>query len=76
MSQLYADIIIDISHEAIDKTFQYKIPEALENVIEVGMQVFVPFGQYNKSRKGYVISITDRASFEINKMKEISDISD
>ena len=23
MSQLYADIIIDISHEAIDKTFQY-----------------------------------------------------
>ncbi|MBR1815801.1 MAG: primosomal protein N' [Lachnospiraceae bacterium] len=76
MSQLYADIIIDISHEAIDKTFQYKIPEDLEDVLEVGMQVFVPFGQYNKRRKGYVIGITDRASFEIDKMKEISDISD
>ncbi|MBQ8923268.1 MAG: primosomal protein N', partial [Lachnospiraceae bacterium] len=67
---------IDISHEAIDKTFQYKIPESLEDVLEVGMQVFVPFGQYNKRRKGYVIGITDRASFDIDKMKEISDISD
>ena len=76
MSQLYADIIIDISHEAIDKTFQYKIPEALEEVLEIGMQVFVPFGQYNKRRKGYVISITDSPSFEIDKMKEISDISE
>jgi len=30
MSQKYADIIIDISHEAIDRTFQYKIPEDIE----------------------------------------------
>ena len=29
MSQKYADIIIDISHEAIDRTFQYIIPDEL-----------------------------------------------
>ncbi len=25
----YANIIIDISHEKVDKTFQYKIPEEM-----------------------------------------------
>ena len=33
MSQKYADIIIDISHEAIDRTFQYKIPEDIEDIL-------------------------------------------
>ena len=26
---LYANIIIDISHEKLDRTFQYRIPEKL-----------------------------------------------
>ncbi len=74
MSQKYADIIIDISHEAIDRTFQYIIPNDMEENIEVGMQVSVPFGQGNKVRKGYVISITDKPSFDLDKMKYISEI--
>ena len=40
----YADIIIDISHEKLDKTFQYRIPESLEGRIFVGTPVRVPFG--------------------------------
>lgn len=76
MSQKYADIIIDISHEAIDKTFQYIIPEELENTIETGMQVRVPFGQGNRLRKGYVINITDTPSYDVDKMKFVSDVPD
>ena len=76
MSQKYADIIIDISHEAIDRTFQYIIPEELIETVETGMQVLVPFGQGNRMRKGYVINITDKPSFDINKMKKIADIPD
>ncbi len=72
MSQKYADIIIDISHEAIDRTFQYIIPEDLDDKLEVGMQVSVPFGQGNRHRKGYVINITDNPSFDLDKMKYIS----
>lgn len=76
MSQKYADIIIDISHEAIDKTFQYIIPDRLFENIETGMQVLVPFGQGNRTRKGYVINITDKPSFDVDRMKEIADIPD
>ena len=30
----FADIIIHISHEAIDRTFQYKIPEELQKAFD------------------------------------------
>ena len=30
----FANIIVDISHEKLDKTFQYMIPEELEDQIE------------------------------------------
>ncbi len=76
MLQRYADIIIDISHEAIDRTFQYIIPEELVDSIEIGMLVSVPFGQGNRQRKGYVINITDKPEFDLDKMKEISGIPD
>jgi len=74
MSQRYADIIIDISHEAVDRTFQYIIPEELQDSIEVGMQVLVPFGNGSRERKGYVINITDKPSFDVGKLKSIVSI--
>ena len=76
MSQKYADIIIDISHEAIDRTFQYKIPDEIIDNLEVGMQVQVPFGQSNRLRKGYVIGISYEPSYEPEKIKAISKIPD
>lgn len=30
---MYADVIIDISHEQLDKTFQYAVPDELVDVI-------------------------------------------
>ena len=41
----YADIIVDISHEKLDKSFQYLVPQQLEEQIQVGMVVQIPFGK-------------------------------
>ena len=57
----YANIIIDISHEKVDRSFQYRIPRELEEVLEEGMCVEVPFGKGDHLRQGYVVEITDRA---------------
>ncbi|MBE5932004.1 MAG: primosomal protein N' [Lachnospiraceae bacterium] len=76
MSQKYADIIIDISHEAVDRTFQYIIPEELQGSIEIGQQVLVPFGNGKTERKGYVINITDKPSYDVDKLKSIGCIPD
>ena len=43
----YADIIIDISHERLDKTFEYIVPSELEAQVSEGVQVVIPFGNGN-----------------------------
>lgn len=69
---MYANIIIDISHEKVDKTFQYRIPETLIGRIQAGVQVWIPFGAGNHERKGYVVEVTDRAEYDPRRIKEIS----
>lgn len=72
----YADIIIDISHEAIDRTFQYRVPDRLKAHIRIGTQVSIPFGRGNHVRSGYVISFSDTPVFDEAKIKEIADIKE
>lgn len=67
----YANIIIDISHEKVDRLFQYRIPERLRGKVEVGSPVEVPFGRGNTLRKGYVLELTDEANWDPAKIKEI-----
>ena len=76
MAKAYANVIIDISHEKVDKTFQYKIPKALEDQIGAGVQVRIPFGMGNHVRKGYVVEVTDQAEYDPLKMKEICGLVD
>ena len=45
MAYQYADIIIDISHEKVDRPFQYRIPTHLAEEITAGTCVTVPFGR-------------------------------
>lgn len=70
----FANIIVDISHEKVDRPFQYIIPEALKQKLEVGMAVNIPFGKGNKLIKGYVMEITDIPSYEVSKLKEIDSL--
>lgn len=70
----YANIIIDISHEKVDRAFQYKIPKELDGKIETGMCVQIPFGSGNRLRNGYVIEVTDEAEFPDEKQKMVAGI--
>lgn len=68
---MFADIIIDITHEKLDKVFQYRIPPELEGVLQVGMEVIVPFGKGNKETHGYVIGFSEKADYDLAKIKEV-----
>ena len=72
MSTLYADIIVDISHEKLDKTFQYRVPERLRDRLEPGACVMIPFGNGNRLIKGYVVSIGEQCQFAPEKIKDIA----
>lgn len=68
---MYADIIIDITHEKLDKVFQYRIPSELEGILEVGTEVIVPFGRGNKETGGYVIGFSETTDYDEDKIKFI-----
>ena len=65
----FADIIVDISIDKLDKTFQYILPDELLGSVEIGSQVNVPFG--NRRITGYVVNITDEAEFDTDRMKKV-----
>ncbi len=71
----YADVIIDISHEKVDRDFQYRIPPEIEQEINPGVVVTVPFGKGNTLRKGYVIGVTGKAKYDTARIKEIQGVS-
>lgn len=71
----YADVIIDISHEKVDRPFQYRIPESMLEGLEVGMCVTVPFGKGNTLRRGYVTDITEKCSFDPQRIKEVHSLA-
>ena len=71
MADMYARIIIDISHEKVDRPFSYRIPERLSGKIQAGTRVRIPFGAGNRERTGYVVGLTSKAGYEEDKIKEI-----
>ena len=74
--EIYADIIVDITHEKLDRPFQYRIPEALSEEVTVGCQVIVPFGAANKIISGYCIGISCETDFDPAKIKDIVSVKE
>ena len=70
----YANIIVDITNENVDKIFHYLVPERLKDKIRLGMRVFVPFGYGNRIIEGYVIGFSDYTDIEESRIKEIASI--
>lgn len=71
---MYADIIVDITHEKLDKIFQYRIPKEMEGRLQTGMEVLIPFGRANRETKGYVIGFSEKCNYDPEKIKEIIQI--
>ena len=71
---LYANIIIDISHEKLDRTFQYRIPENLLDQIHPGTPVEIPFGRSNRKIRGYVVEVTEEPEFAPERIKPVSHV--
>jgi len=72
----YADIIVDISHENLDRTFQYAIPEELTESATIGAPVTIPFGNGNRTRKGYIVGLSDKAKIDPERIKDLLSVEE
>ncbi len=74
MSQYYADIIVDITNEKLDRIFQYRIPEAFSDRVQIGTLVQIPFGAGNRLIHGYVIGFSESPGYDPDRIKEIASV--
>lgn len=72
MAKQYADVIIDISHDKVDRPFQYRIPPELAKEVYPGVRVYVPFGKGNLEKAGYVVDISGQTEYPVEKIKSIT----
>ncbi len=72
--QSYADIIIDISHENLDKTYQYAIPKELIEEAVIGALVIVPFGKGNRQINGYIVDLSAEPKINKAMIKPITEV--
>ena len=63
----YAEIIVDLSAEAVDRRFTYAVPEGM--ALSPGMLVTVPFGP--RTLDGFVVGLTDHCSLDPSKVKPV-----
>lgn len=63
---MFADVIVDITHEAVDKIFEYSF---FDNNVLLGSRVIVPFG--SKVIEGIVIKIKEKSDYSPEKIKPI-----
>lgn len=70
----YAQVIVDISHENVDRPFSYRIPEHLREQIVLGSKVEIPFGKSNRLITGYVVDFSERTDYDESRIKDISSV--
>ncbi len=72
--QSYADIIIDISHENLDKTYQYGIPDGILSQAVIGALVEVPFGKGNRQLRGYIVGLSGEPKLRAELIKPVCQV--
>lgn len=66
---MYAEVIVDISHQDVDRIFEYSFTDCR---IVPGSRVLVPFG--NKNLEGIVVGVKEKSEYSPEKIKGIKEL--
>ncbi|GAK30658.1 primosomal protein N' [Weissella oryzae SG25] len=68
-----AAVIVDVPTMQTNQPYTYLVPESLEQLIEIGMRVTVPFGRGNRLVQGFVTEVQSIEPSETN-LKSIEEL--
>lgn len=68
---MIAEIIINNNSKQLDRTFDYNVPNEMQNDIKIGSRVLVPFGNMKRLEEGFVVNFKETTQY---KTKDIAKI--
>ena len=68
---MIAEVIINNSAKQLDRTFDYNVPNEMQNDIKIGSRVLVPFGNMKKLEEGFIVGFKETTEY---KAKDIAKI--
>ncbi|XEC96977.1 primosomal protein N' [Paenibacillus tarimensis] len=71
---MIARVIVDVPTRQTDRPFDYEVPLSMEDWVEVGSRVGVPFG--GRTLQGFVVGLTDGTEVDRTKLKPIAELLD
>lgn len=71
---MIAEVIVDVTTKAIDRPFDYRVPDRFKDLVKAGMRVVVPFGP--RKIQGFVTKVKDETDIKTGNIKEIVDLFD
>ncbi len=69
---MYAQIVVDINHSAVDRFFTYRVPDALP--LKLGHHVLVPFGLGDRWKEGFVVALSETTDLDPALVKDVARI--
>lgn len=70
---MIAEVIINRTAKKLNRTFDYRIPKDLEDLIVVGSKVLVPFGKGEKFEEAFVTKIKEKSDYKVKSIAKIED---
>lgn len=69
---MYAEVVIGISVDKLDRIFSYRIPEGFGDVNTlIGTEVIVPFGRGNRETKAFIVDLKEEICVDESLIKNI-----
>lgn len=68
---MYIDVLVELKIKKIDQTYTYSVPNELQEEIQIGKRVLVPFN--NQKLEGFILNIKNEVDF---KTKDIISVID
>ena len=69
---MYAEVVVGISIDKLDRTFCYRIPEGFGSPDTlIGTEVIVPFGKGNRETKAFVVEVKEDTDIDKSLIKDI-----
>lgn len=70
---MYASVLINSTAKKLNKVFDYIVPKEMEEILQIGDRVWVPFGKGENLSEGYIEGFKEKSEFASKEIAKIED---